>query len=259
MESKEGPFWLFMRESVSFLNLKGKPVNLTLLFLVTLASIIVGWVLKQRYGTDWFELVGFVTGVVGVYLVAVEHIWNWPIGIVNVLVYAYVFYVGKLFGDMGLMFFFAVIQVQGWHAWLHGGEQHDALPISKMEPKEWKAIFPYAALGVVTLIPLITWMRGAAPVIDSVLTVISIAAQLMTNRKKLECWLLWILADIFYIPLYISRGFEATGLLYGIFLVLAVMGYVNWKRTMALQASPSTQPESSPYPRSPGGFPPYSP
>jgi len=198
---------------------------------VSVAAVLVGLFLRWRFGGDWFEFAGFVTGVVAVYLVAKEHIINWPIGLINVSIYAYVFFQSRLYADMSLQFFFFALGVHGWYQWLRGGTQNSALTISRLNSKQWSWVAGVWVVGVAIYYPIIHHFNGAAPFIDSSLTVASILAQVLLNRKKLENWILWIIVDIVYIPLYISRGLYSTAVLYGLLQSIAIAGLVSWKRT----------------------------
>lgn len=209
----------------------GKKLNILHLALITLASVIAGLFLKSKFGGDWYEFAGFVTGIVGVYLVAVEHIINWPVGLLNVSIYAWVFFMSRLYADMTLQIFFFVLGVLGWIQWARGGTQGAQLTISRIKPMQWLYLGGCWAVGTAIYVPIITHFNGAAPFIDSSLTVASIVAQLMTNAKKLENWIVWIVVDATYIPLYISRQLVATAVLYGIFLALAISGLIGWYRT----------------------------
>ena len=80
-----------------------KSLNWPRFLCVTVGTVAIALVMRSYFGTDWWEFAGVVTGAIGVYLVAVEHIWNWPIGILNVLLYAYVFFGAKLYADMTLV------------------------------------------------------------------------------------------------------------------------------------------------------------
>lgn len=209
----------------------GRKLNPFLLATVTIVSVLIGLALKHRFGTDWWEFAGFVTGVVGVYLVAVEHIINWPVGLINVSIYAWVFYVSRLYADMTLQFFFFALGVHGWLQWAFGGTGKDQLPITRISPRTWAAILVAWVVGTAIYTPIITHYKGASPLIDSILTVGSIIAQLLLNHKKLENWIIWIAVDIAYIPLYLSRDLKATALLYALLLGLAISGLVGWYRT----------------------------
>jgi nicotinamide mononucleotide transporter len=132
---------------------------------------------------------------------------------------------------MSLQFFFFALGVHGWYQWLRGGTQNSALTISRLNSKQWSWVAGVWVVGVAIYYPIIHHFNGAAPFIDSSLTVASILAQVLLNRKKLENWILWIIVDIVYIPLYISRGLYSTAVLYGLLLSIAVAGLVSWKRT----------------------------
>ncbi len=194
-------------------------------------AVGVASALKQRFGTDWFEFFGFVTGVMGVYFVTVEHIITWPIGLINVSLYAYVFFVSRLYADMTLQFFFFVLCVHGWYQWTRGGENKSNLRISRIETADWIKIVAFWALGFSIYYPLVKYFNGAAPFLDSTLTAGSIIAQLLLNRKKLENWIIWIILDILYIPLFLSRNLVATAVLYAILLCLAISGFISWRRS----------------------------
>ncbi len=205
--------------------------------MVLSASIAVGLLLKGAFKGDWFEFAAFVTGVISVYLVAVEHIWNWPIGLVNVSIFGYVFYKGNLLADMSLQLFFFVLGVQGWYHWLKGGQDKTQLKISRIPPLWWAGIAMALVGGTAVYYPIITYFKGASPLVDSALTVGSIIAQILLNTKRIENWILWILVDIAYIPLYLSRQLGSAAVLYGIFLVLAICGLISWTKILKAAAA----------------------
>ncbi len=189
-------------------------------------------------GSDWFEVAGFVTGVVAVYLVAIEHIWNWPIGIVNVLIYAYVFWNVRLYADMTLQIVFFVLAVHGWWSWLRGGTGGSKLEISRLTAVGWTIAGAIVVVGTAVYKPIIEHYKGASPFWDTLLTVMSLVAQVLLNRKVLENWWFWIAIDLAYVPLYLSRKLYPTTFLYMIFLALAVQGWMNWSRTLRRAEDP---------------------
>ncbi len=221
-----------------------KKLNLGLLAVVSVATVVIGFLLKRQFGTDWWELAGFTTGVIAVYLVAVEHITNWPVGLVNVAIYAWVFYNGRLLADMSLQFFFFALNVQGWIQWARGGTGKSELAISRVALKSWIYIVAIWVAGTAVYYPIIVHFNGAAPLVDSALTVASIIAQFQLNFKKLENWIIWIAVDAVYIRLYITRDLVATAVLYGLFLALAISGLIGWLKTHRQLAAASVIPNS---------------
>lgn len=208
-----------------------RKLNLVHLSLVTVIGVMIGLWLHVQFKGDWFEFAGFVTGVVGVYLVAVEHMINWPVGLINVSIYGWVFYTSNLLADMSLQVFFFVLGVWGWIQWATGGDGGGELAISRIRSAGWATLVIAWVVGTAIYFPIIRHFNGAAPFIDSSLTVGSIIAQFLLNAKKLENWILWIIVDVVYIPLYISRNLIATALLYTLLLGLAIAGLVGWTRT----------------------------
>ncbi len=200
-------------------------------------GIILGTVVIIASWQQWLpfpmtEALGFVTGAACVYLVVQQSTWNFPLGLANNLFFLVLFGQARLFGDAGLQIVYIALGVHGWYQWLHGGEHRTALRIKRVSVQ--------LSLVLAGLIPVATWglvlvlrqVSGAAPVLDAFTTVLSLAAQYLLNRKMLENWFVWIVADVLYIYLYIARGLQLTAVLYGVFLCLCIAGYVSWRRTL---------------------------
>ncbi|TDQ01223.1 nicotinamide riboside transporter PnuC [Labedaea rhizosphaerae] len=179
--------------------------------------------------TTWGEVLGFVTGALCVWLVARQHVANWPIGIANNLVFFALFLHNGLFADGWLQIVYLVLGVYGWWAWLRGGERHSELAVSRTTPVQWWAL---AGTGVVATagmtVLLDTATSSTVPLADSVTTVLSLLATWGQARKKLESWWLWIAADLVYVPLYLYKDLVLTAILYVGFLALCAMGLRNW-------------------------------
>jgi len=187
---------------------------------------------------EWSPLEGLAAafGVVSVYLSTRQNVWSWPTAIVNVAIYTIVFYQGRLYGQMGLQPIYLVLSIYGWYQWLHGGAQHSELRVTRASPR---------LLAVLAVLNLAAWMALAAilrrtdaalPWLDALLTTTSLVAQWMMTRKILENWILWIAVDVVYVPTFISQGLYATAMLYAAFLVLALMGVVEWRRSITATA-----------------------
>lgn len=176
-------------------------------------------------GTD--EAWGFATGGVCVWLVVREHEWNWPIGLANNLVFFVLFLRGRLFADMSLQVVYFALGIYGWWNWLHG-ERGERLPIHPTTRREWFALALTLPAGTVALREVLLAVNGAAPFWDALTTALSLAAQFLLCRKRLENWWFWIAADIVYVPLYLSRGLPLTAILYAVFLLMCLVGLRAW-------------------------------
>lgn len=182
------------------------------------------------------EIVAAGFGALAVYLSAREMIWSWPVAIVNVALYTIVFFQSRLYADMGLQVVYLVLSVYGWYNWLHGGAAHGTLHVSRASLRTLVVLALIVALGSYALGSFLASQTNAAlPYLDSALTVASLAAQWMMTRKMLENWIAWIVLDIVYVPMFISRGLLPTAVLYAVFLVLAVLGLFSWRRSYLRQ------------------------
>lgn len=197
-----------------------------------------------NFPSTWQEMVAFVAGGWGVWLVVKEHIWNWPIGIVNSAFSAIVLFEAKLFADTGLQIIYVILGFWGWYWWLFGGENRTNLKITMTPVWEWIVCLVAGLASTAVLMPILIHFNGKAPLLDSLLTCFSLVAQYLLTKKRLENWLVWIAVDIVYVPLFISRGLYFMAILYFIYLLLAIAGFVEWLKTYrGLQAEASLQPQ----------------
>ncbi len=201
-----------------------------------LATALGWWPLSMT------EALGFATGGTCVWLCVREHIWNWPLGLANNVVFFALFWHSRLYADMGLQAVYFALGVYGWWNWLYGGQQHGTLRVARTSVGE--------GLALAALTPLATWglwlvlvaMHDAAPFLDSLTTVLSLVAQYLLCRKRLENWAVWIVVDAIYVPLYLSRHLHLTALLYAVFLVMCIYGLRAWlpaKRSLAAAPLPT--------------------
>ena len=176
------------------------------------------------------EALGFATGGACVWLVVRQHLWNWPIGLANNIFFFALFFHGRLYADMGLQVIYFGLGAYGWLNWIYGGQNRTTLPISRTTRREWLILVSALPFGTWALREILLSLNGAAPFWDSLTTMISLVAQYLLCQKRLENWLWWIAADLIYVPLYLSRGFPLTALLYGLFLFMCLVGLREWQR-----------------------------
>jgi nicotinamide mononucleotide transporter len=206
----------------------GEIAAMTLASLLVLAASYLSW-----WSISVTEAWGFATGGVCVWLVVREHLWNWPIGLANNVFFFVLFFQGRLYADTGLQVVYFALGAYGWLNWLHGGANRDRLTISRTTRGEWLVLLVAIPLCTLGLREALLAINGAAPFWDSLTTVLSLAAQYLLCRKRLENWWLWIAADIIYVPLYLARGLPLTSVLYAVFLAMCLIGLREWRRSWA--------------------------
>lgn len=187
---------------------------------------------------DPLELTAVIFGAVAVWLTAKENILCWPLGLVNVSLYVVIFYRVKLYADMGLQVVYIVLILYGWYSWLHGGRDRGELIVTRTPARLWVILLVVGALFAVLLGTTLHRSTDASlPYVDSLTTSFSLVAQFMSARKLLENWIVWIVVDVIYIWMYIVKDLRLTAVLYAIFLVLAFVGFRDWRRSIVRQAA----------------------
>lgn len=180
------------------------------------------------------EAVATLLGLANIALIIRRSVWNYPFGIAMVVLYAHIFWGAKLYSDAGLQGFFLVVQFYGWWAW--AGKQGDDGRVT-VERMRWRARVGWIAASVVAIAIWGTAMHrltdGSYPYWDGAIAMLSVAAQIMMTRRLIENWWWWIIVDVLAIGLFAVKGLWLTSGLYGVFLVMATYGLVEWKRKLA--------------------------
>ena len=180
---------------------------------------------------SWAELLGFVTGLACVWLLVRQHIANWPVGIVNVVLLMVAFVAAGLYADAGLQIVYVVLGFYGWWQWRRRDGEQAPLDVRPTSRVEWLWL---AIGGVASTVVLYFLLRDAlgstVPLADAVTTALSLIATYGQCRKLLENWWIWIAADVIYIPLYAYKHLYLTTVLYVVFLTLSVIGLRAWHR-----------------------------
>ncbi len=190
--------------------------------------------IHQLSETSWLEWIATLSGLACVYLAAKQHIWNWPISMISVVSYLYIFYQHRLYGDSILQLYFLLTAIYGWYYWRRR-EASDEKPISSLSYSYLLVcIAIVTALGLGLGYALQRWTDTDVPYADGMCTAMSFVAQFLMTRKILQSWLIWVLVDICYIPLYLHKDLAMTAILYVIFAIIAWNGYRDWKKTYTI-------------------------
>lgn len=177
---------------------------------------------------SWGEVLGFATGVWCVWLATRRHILNFPVGIANCALLLFLFWESRLFADASLQLVFIVLGLQGWWLWWKGQEA-DRVPVSRLSGQELAWTLGGSAIGAALLYGVLTWAKGSVPVLDAMITSLSLAAQWLLNRRKLENWFCWIAVDVISIPVYAYKQLYLIAVLYVVFLGLCLIGLRAWR------------------------------
>jgi nicotinamide mononucleotide transporter len=181
------------------------------------------------------ESIAFVFGILSVWYAKKEHILVYPTGLVATIITVYLLYRAEYFGDMMMNFYYSVMSFYGWWNWSRKKGDTYLVPISRTNRKE-------KIIGVILFILTMVVTYGVykaydykieiANYIDIFTSGIFFTAMWYMANKKLENWTLWIIADLITIPLYAYRGLGILSLQYVIFTILAVQGYLQWKKSL---------------------------
>ncbi len=177
------------------------------------------------------EIFAALLGVINVLLVVRRSIWNFPFALAMVTLYFFVFRDARLYSDALLQIFFFAINLYGWWNWSRAEKVDDGIQVLRMSVRArllWLA--GTAAAVLIWGIAMDRFTDAAAPFPDATVAGISVAAQILQSMRRVESWVLWIAVDCLAIGLFLSRGLEVTAALYALFLALAVVGLIQWKR-----------------------------
>ena len=181
------------------------------------------------------EAIAFVFGIASVVYAKKANILVYPTGLVATVITVYIFLKDELMGDMMLNFYYSVMSIYGWWNWSRKKENKYVVPISRTNTKEKIIGFGMFLLTMIVTYAVYKAYGTAIEVsnyIDIFTSGVFFTAMWFMANKKLENWTLWIFADIITVPLYAYRGWGMLSLQYLIFTILAIQGYLAWKKSL---------------------------
>lgn len=181
------------------------------------------------------EALAFFFGIASVVYAKREHIWVYPTGLIATLITMYIFYQDRLLGDMMLNLYYSIMSVYGWWNWGRRKDGQKVVQISRTNLRE-KGIGLLLFLLTLGVTYLVYYLSGTelewTNYLDIFTSGIFFTAMWYMANKKLENWTLWIFADLITVPLYAYRGWGMLSLQYLIFTILAIQGYLQWRKYM---------------------------
>ncbi|MCS5570943.1 MAG: nicotinamide riboside transporter PnuC [Pseudomonadales bacterium] len=197
-------------------------------FLINVANYFIS--------SPW-ELIGAASGLLCVWLIIRENIWNWPVGLAYALVSLLVFYKARLYSDLVLHVFYVFMNGYGWYYWLRGAGARSSggrLVVARLRKRSASLLGVATVIGIVAMGWLFDYYTDADLAYwDSTTTVMSFAAMWMAAHKYIENWIVWLVIDVLATGIYIFKGIWPYAVLYGLYIPMAVWGWMAWLRSMS--------------------------
>jgi len=184
--------------------------------------------------TTWLEIVAVAISLAMVGCNIREIHWGWPLAIVSSLMYFALFWRSKLYGDASLQIFFVVVAFWGWYQWLRGHRADGtSLHVARLTRRGLAlTVAVCALLWPTTGLFLKSYTDTDVPWWDAFPTAVSLVGQFLLGRKYIENWVVWIAVNLVSVGLFAYKALWLTVGLYGVFIVLSVIGWRAWQRRL---------------------------
>lgn len=181
------------------------------------------------------EITAVIFGLLSVWYAKKDNILVFSTGLINTSIYVFLLWKWTLLGDMMINGYYFVMSIYGWYHWTRKKGDEEVYPISKITKQEIKfsLILFFATILFVVVIYLIfnkftNWMSY----VDTFVTGIFFVGMWLMAKRKIENWIFWIVGNIISVPLYFAKGYTFTSIQYIIFTIIAVFGYIEWKKIL---------------------------
>ena len=181
------------------------------------------------------EITAVIFGLLSVWYAKKDNILVFPTGLINTALYVFLLWKWSLLGDMMINGYYFVMSIYGWYHWTRKKGDDVAYPIARISSQEKKLsviIFLLTVIFVVVIYLIFnkftTWMSY----VDTFITGIFFVGMWLMAKRKIENWILWIIGNIISVPLYFAKGYTFTSFQYIIFTIIAIFGYIEWKKTL---------------------------
>lgn len=184
------------------------------------------------------ESIVFFFGIISVYFAKQENIWVFPTGLIATTISVFLLYRAGYMADMTINLYYSIMSIYGWYQWAKPTAAGLPLAISRISLNEkiiGIALFILTIIVTFTIYKLFKVSLQTENYVDLFTSGLFFTAMWYMAKKKLENWTLWIVGDLITIPLYAYKGLGILSLQYVVFTVLAVLGYMEWKKQLNKQ------------------------
>lgn len=181
------------------------------------------------------EIVAVIFGFLSVWFSKQNKIWVFPTGMISTMIFVYLLFKWELLGDMMINAYYFIMSVYGWYIWTRKVDATHVTPISRTTKKEKiTSVFIFLSTLIFVYVVYQTFDKWTSWIayVDTLTTAIFFVGMWLMARRKIENWIFWIIGDIISVPLYFYKGFTFTSLQYLGFTIIAIFGYLAWKKSL---------------------------
>jgi nicotinamide mononucleotide transporter len=183
----------------------------------------------------YLELFAVIMNITSVVYAKRNNILVYPTGLIGTGIFVYILLNFTLLGDTIINAYFFSMSIYGWYFWSRKKDEVFVNQVSTINRNEIKYLFILAISSLIFIYLVYDyfdkWNNWTAYV-DNVTTAIFFIAMWLMAKRKVESWIFWIIGDLITVPLYFYKGLTISSLQYIIFLILAVLGYISWKKIL---------------------------
>ena len=192
---------------------------------------IISQFISDIHQTTWLEFIAVITGIASVIFSRKENILVYPVGMVSTGIFIWLYITHGLYADASVNFYYTVMSIIGWIMWSRKSEGKPVLSITTSSKRDWRnGVAFFFCCWVILYFLLSHFTDSTVPVADSFTSAAAFTGMWLMNKKKLENWTWWIVTDLASIPLNFYKHLVFTSFQYLVFLILAVMGYISWRK-----------------------------
>ena len=180
------------------------------------------------------ELIAVSFGIASVIFAKNENILVFPTGIISTILYIIICYKFILYGDMLINIYYTLMSLYGWYVWSFKVSGENVVITTSKRDDVAKSIFIFLSTIVIISCIYVYFdrMRNMTDYLDTFTTAIFFTAMWLMANKKIEHWIFWIIGNLISIPLYFVKGLGFSSIQFTIFLILAIIGYMEWKKNL---------------------------
>jgi nicotinamide mononucleotide transporter len=186
----------------------------------------------------FLELTAVVFGIISVLFARINNILVYPTGLVSTLIFVYILFEWKMYGDFIVNIYYSIMSILGWYLWTRKKNGTDEFAISIMNSKDYlisSVIFTGTLLFIAFIYHFFDKFTNWKAYVDTLTTALFFVGMWLMAQRKIENWIIWIVADFISVPLYFYKGLTFSSLQFILFTIIAILGYIEWRKFLQKQ------------------------